>query len=349
MKIQSITNYNLNSYSLLKTERQNLETTNSVKDRVFPKSYINFGWCTPHITAMSQLNAQFNLAVERTLKTQEAAMNRINAKNVLKQTRYDLLDNASAKAAKLFSQYCNVQYSTAEMLPTYSLSLNKPLITMMNKLNGLNNPISTLITINNITKLNMLSGIDKNTSKAYTPEQLQKAKSGTQLYTTILLLDRVKAQLKTQNLDDNSKKQVENLIGIIECAVDKIYGNNTYDRIMKLSNIGPNPTLEQKRASIALIQEFDAKSQVLDFGEEFENNLKALIEYQNKAENKTVVNTGKGLIGDVGLKLSYHTHAQEETHHHHHHHGEMTEEEHRLYHLREEQERLKQQQAGHHE
>lgn len=350
MKINAITNQTLVTNQQLKASKvKNNDVKHDVKLSVMSKSYINFGWCIPHINAMKNLNEQFNLAVQKNIKNQEAAKASIDAKNLFKQTQYGLLDDASAKAAKLFAQYCNIQYSVAEMLPSYALSLNKPLMVMMDKMDGLNNPISTLITINNLTKLNMQGGIDKNTSKVYTPDQVKKAKAGTQLYASILLLDRVKQQLKSQNLDNSIKSQIEELVSILETKIDKIYGKNTLFRITQLSNIGENPTLEQKKSSIALIQEFDQKAQLLSLNGEFEDGLKTLIEFANKQEGKTIPNQGKGLSGGVDLKLSYHTHSHENVHSHehvHHHHPEMTEEEHRLYHLREEQEKQRNQQKG---
>lgn len=349
MRINAITNQILNSkqrQNFPKIQSNENANTDEIELTGVPKSYINFGWCVPHVQAMKNLNEQFNLAIQKTIRSQETAKASIDAKNLFKQTQYGLLDDASVKAAKLFAQYSNIQYSVAEMLPTYALSLNKPLIEMMDKMDGLNNPINTLITINNLTKLNMQGGIDKNTSKVYTPNQVKKAKSGTQLYATVLLLDRVKQQLNSCSFDSSSKSQIENLVSILESKIDNIYGKNTYERIMQLSKIGSNPTLEQKKASIALIREFDEKAQLLSLNGEFEDGLKALIESANKQENKTIPNPGKGLLGGIDLKLAYHTHPQEDVHHHHHHHGEMTEEEHRLYHLREEQERLKNQQKG---
>lgn len=344
MKIYALTNSGLYTTRPTKTtNQQNGNRSNNVELFATPKSYITFGWCMPHLQAMKDINKQFNQAVYKAVKAQNAAIEDINAKKLHQYTKYGLIDDACAKAAKMFAQYCNIQYSVAEMLPSYALSLNDPLIEMMEKLEGINNPVNTLITINNLTKLNMQGGIDKNTSKIYTTEQVKKAKAGTQLYTTVLLLDRVKQQLKTQNINSSVKLQTEELISILEGKIDKIYGENTYNRIMRLSNIGSNPTLEQKRASVALIQEFDQKAQQLSLSGEFEEKLQKLIDCANLEEGKTLPNQGKGLSGSVDLKLAYHTHPHsQEIAHHHHHHPEMSEEEHRLYHLREEQERLKQ-------
>lgn len=343
MKIHTVTNQIMYTTPIQKTSKIKEDKYRSeVELSGMGRAYINFGWCMPHTHAMENLNQQFSQAVQKFIRNQELAKASIEAKNLFKQTQYGLLDDASAKASKMFAQYCNMQYSVAEMLPTYALSLNKPLIEMMDKMDGVNNPISTLITINNLTKLNMQGGIDKNTSKVYTPNQVMKAKAGTQLYTTVLLLDRIKQQLKTQNLNNSVKSQVESLVSLVETKINKIYGEQTYNRIMQLSNIGTNPTIEQKKASVALIQEFDQKSQLLSLKGDFEEGLQKLIEYANQTEGKSIPNKGKGLTGNVDLKLAYHTHphAQEQVHHHH---PEMSEEEHRLYHLREEQEQLKEQ------
>lgn len=343
MKIYAMTNSGLYINRPSKAINQkNDNRSNNVEFPAIPKAYITFGWCMPHMQAMKDINKQFNQAVYKALKAQDAAIENINARKLHQYRKYGLIDDACAKAAKMFAQYCNIQYSVAEMLPSYALSLNDPLTEMLEKLEGINNPVNTLITINNLTKLNMQGGIDKNTSKVYTPEQVKKAKAGTQLYTAVLLLDRIKQQLKTQDINPSVKLQTEDLISILEEKIDKIYGENTYNRIMSLSNIGSNPTLEQKRASVALIQEFDQKAELLSLNDEFEEKLQKLIDCANLEEGKTLPNQGKGLSGNIDLKLAYHTHPHSQEIVHHHHHPEMSEEEHRLYHLREEQARLKQ-------
>ena len=134
---------------------------------------------------------------------------------------------------------------------------------------------------------------------------------------------------------------------MVNNSLDGIYGKDTVKRILELSDIGDNPTLEQKQASVRLIEEFDNKAKELTFTEEFEKGLQNLIDSENIRLGKTIENTGVGLQSSVEIKLAYHTHAHQHEghvhdhhHHHHHHHGEMTEEEHRRFH-EQEKEQLK--------
>lgn len=360
MIVRPITNYSItNSNSVLKYSKENQYTsTNSQYDNkkqlmsTFPKSYISFGWCTPHTRAMESLNTSFNKAIQKILGAQNIAKSTIDGKNLFKKTQYSLLDKASAEAATLFSQYCNTQYTVSEMLPSYALSMNKPLINMMEESDVLNNPINTLISINNVMKLKMKAGIDKNTAKEYTEEQVKKAKAGTQLYTTVMLIEKIKQHVNDAALTEISKDKVKGLTAMIHSAIDSIYGKDTYQRIINLSKIGENPTLEQKQASINLIKELDAKAQELTLPEEFEKGLQDLINYQNNIEGKTIQNSGTGMNDDFALKLSYHTHPHtkinDETSNviqdtHHHDHGPMNEEEHRIFH---QQEKIKQHNNG---
>ena len=188
----------------------------------------------------------------------------------------------------------------------------------------------------------MFAGIDKHTGKEYTAEETNKAKSGTQLYTVTLLMEQLKNKIDEMDNGEN-KAMFTRLYDNVSTSIDKIYGHNTINRILELSNIGPNPTYAQKVASLNLIKEFDKKGQALDLPENFEKELQELIDKENVRLEKTIENSGVGLTTNIGIKLVYHTH------HHAHNsnhtpHGKMSDEEHRLFHLREQEQRLKQEQ-----
>lgn len=322
---------------------------------IYKSSNLTFGWCTPHIAAMQSLNTMFNSVIQKTLEKQNEARSTYEALNRHKQTQYALMDKANTDAAKLFSQYCNTQYTAAEMLPSYALSLNKPLNEMMQNLDAINNPINTLITINNVTKLKMAPGIDKHTGKEYTKEETHKAKSGTQLYTTVMLLDKLHENSNSPALTDESRTKINNLTAIIHTTIDNIYGENTFKRIKELSSIGAEPTLEQKKASIDLIKELDLKAQELVLPEEFETGLLDLINHQNGIEGKTIANQNDGKIDEISLKVAYHTHPKimpaerksliQNPNQPQHNHGNMSEEEHIRFH-EEEANRIKEQNKG---
>lgn len=302
---------------------------------------ISFKWCTPHIQAYSDLNNKFESTIKKLLEKEAKILNDITQKNLLKETKYSLLDNAAAKATQLFSQYCNMQYTVAEMLPSYALATNKSLLDSIKQMEVFNDPVKTLIAINNVTKINTKAGIDKNTGKEYTKTQTEKAKAGTQLYVTAIMLEQLRNQIE-QIENPQAKQQVMQLYGMVNDSIDSIYGKGTLDRIIALSAIGPNPTHEQKVASVKLIEEFDKNGQILVFSKEFEEGLKALIENENIRLEKTIENTGTGINSFVEIKLAYHTHAHNDQEHHHHHHENMTEDEHRLYHeLEQKREKLK--------
>ena len=93
---------------------------------------------------------------------------------------------------------------------------------------------------------------------------------------------------------------------------------------------------EQKKASVALISEFDSKAEELKLPQEFEERLSRLIETENTRLGKTIEAEETKTGMDIGIKLSYHTHAAEGEHVHHHDHPHfMTEEEHMAYHRQE--------------
>lgn len=344
MKVLPITTYNykVNNFNK-KNKLQNALSLPSTNNN-FVYSNISFGWCDPHVSVSKKINSKIKTAISNLLEREAKVKNDIALKNKMKQTKYALLDDAAANATQLFSQYCNMQYTVAEMIPTYALSTNESLVDKIKQMDVFQDPVKILIAINNVTQIKTRAGIDKNTGKEYTKSQTEKARAGTQLYVTTFLLKQLKEQLENVK-NPETKEQIENLLEMVSSSLDDIYGKDTVKRILDLSDIGLEPTLEEKRASVKLIEEFDGKAKELNFSEEFKEGLKNLIESENIRLGKTIENTGVGIQSSFEIKLSYHTHAHhaEEHHHHHHHdHGEMSEEEHRRYHeLEHEQERLK--------
>ena len=141
MKIISVSNYNYNPRTNLNTKKINNPQKQQTRQ-------INFGWCVPHLHYSETLNKQFEAGVKKILDGQKKALENIENLNKLKQTRYSLLDDTAAKATQMFSQYCNKQYTVAELLPTYALSLNKSLIPYLQEMLAVKDPINNLIAIN---------------------------------------------------------------------------------------------------------------------------------------------------------------------------------------------------------
>lgn len=325
-------------------KNSNYSNNNSKKSPItFPtvqyaKSNITFGYCYPHMEAASTLNSKFGTAISNILAHELSIKNDLANKNFMKKMKYSLLDDAAAKAASLFSQYCNMQYSVAEFLPTYAVTLNKSLVESIKEMEVFKDPIKTFVAINDITKMEMKAGIDKNTGAEYTQNQTQRAKAGTQLYTVAFMLQQLQNSIeKTEN--QFVKSELQALFNMVNKTLDETYGENTLQRILELSGIGPNPTYEQKVASINLMKEFDAVGKELHFSKEFEKGLQALIDSENNRLEKTIENEGQGITSSMTIKLKYHTHAHGDDHHHVHH-EKMTEEEHRRYHLEKEKEKL---------
>lgn len=337
MKISPINvYYNNNHNKQFDKNRKTLNNTTNVSNK-----NISFGWCWPHIRAMESLNDKFKVKLNNIINQENQIKSSIQSLNKLKQTKYSILDESSAKATELFAKYCNIQYTMSEMLPSYALKQNQELQKLISEYETLNNPVNLLISINNITKLNMEAGIDKNTMKKYTPEQTRKAKAGTQLYTTILLMEQLE-----KNINSEKDPLCRELFTILKRDIDSIYGENTYERVISLSRTGKSITLEQKRASLNLIKEFDEKSKPLTLSKDFTEKLNQYIENKNIEENRTIENTGIGMKDAFVLKIAYHTHPHNQSNelneHHHHHHKEFaSEEEHILYHKKQKAEQEK--------
>ena len=279
----------------------------------------SFGYCEPHMRLMKSLNDKFAITIESVFAEYENARNIENNYNAKLATN----DNSHKMAAQMLAQYVNYQYTMAEVIPSYALESAPELAEALSKTKIYTNPVDIILTINNIQTLKSKTGIDKNTGKPYTEEQMRKSKANTQLYSAVLLVEMLDKNLAESDSALEVKNRVLRLRNKVLNSICDIYGVDAFERIQKLKTMGSNANIEDKRASLRLMKEFDEKAQELVFGSDFNEELENLVNYINQKENRTAVSKDETSFQVPVVTLKYHTHSQEISsgHNHNHEHG----------------------------
>lgn len=277
------------------------------------KSYVSFGWCTAHYQAMYELDEKLMTKLSDKLKLIETLKEEETAK-----ARYSIIDDASLTAASILSQYANMQCVVAEVPPSYALITGGKLKKAMEKTKTLTNPVSILTCINAVNNMTV-----KN-SEVNEPK-LKRAKASTQLYTTTILLKQLEENKNKPEYKENAQ-EIDNLVSIIEKRLKSIYGQDILDRIDRFANMGVKPSDKEKRNALDFLIEIDSKAQDMNLSEDFEENLKQLINKLNLKESKDLTYT-EPQCKNICLKLYYpdHEHILGQVHTHQHSHEYMHE------------------------
>lgn len=281
------------------------------------KSYVSFGYCerdAGHYAQMFKIDSQFAEKMAEKIQQVEKLQN-------IYQRRLSLEEESNVQAARLMMQYSNMQTIYAEMPPAYTIVTGTKLKEVMNKTQTFTNPISNLITINNITKI---SGKNPNLPE----HRKDKATRSAQLYSTLLLLDQIK-QYKDQPQYTKTRRDIEELTQTIESTIKAIYGDDILERVEKLGKMGRTVSLENQKMALDFLVEIDCVAKDLKLPSEFEEKLSKLIEKQNEIDSRTIDIERPEMKLSKTIQVFYHDHDHAVSHshihshmgeHHHHHH-----------------------------
>ncbi len=283
------------------------------------KSYISFGYCEKnggHYQKMYEIDEKFSQKISEKIKEIEEIKNK-------PKTRLSLEDESNMQAAKIMMQYSNMQTVFAEMPPAYTIVTGTKLKEEMDKTQTFTNPVSNLITLNNITKIN---GANNDL-----PESRRgKATRAAQLYSSLILLDQIKEN-KTNPKYKETEEDIDEIVEIAKQTIKGIYGDDIFDRVQALSQMGRKVSLENQRMALNFLIEIDCVSKDLKFPDEFEEKLSKLIDKQNDIEKRTIDTEQPDKKTSRIIKVFYpdheHTldHINGTPHTHEHHHNQTNE------------------------
>lgn len=235
------------------------------------RSYISFGYCernNGHYQKMYEIDTMFSEKVAKRIEQIKKA-----------KEMYSLEEECNIEAAKIMMQYSNMQTVFAEMPPAYTIVTGTKLKEIMDKTQTFTDPVSNLITINNISKIN---GVNKELPQS----RQSKATRAAQLYSTLILLDQIKEN-KTKIEYQDSQSKIDELISMVEKTIKEIYGDDILERVDKLSKMGRKVSLEDQKMALNFLIEIDCVSKDLKLPTEFEKKLAKLIENKNRIEGRT--------------------------------------------------------------
>ena len=322
MQILPITSIQTNYQKYNKINKSTPQThcTNIGYANIYP----TFGYCEPHMRMMRTLNGSLYQSVCKNFAEYSEALQA--SKNYM--AKLELIEKSQRKAAQLLTQYASYEYSLAEVIPSYALECASELKSAIESTQIFSNPKDVLVTIGNIPKLATRAGIDKHTGKEYTVVQTLKSRANSQLYSTAIMLDILDKSIKTSSLPEEEQTLVLEMRDTVLRSISSIYGEDAYARIQKLKMMGSDASIEDKRASLNILQEFDSKAKELDFGREFYENLDKLIKHK-ETFGTDIDEAFTGTETRIPpVVLAYHTHPQEAMHTHEHTHTHEHEDEH---------------------
>ena len=239
------------------------------------KAYISFGYCERnggHYQKMYEIDTNFSQKITERIGQLEKLKNKA-------QQRYSLEDESNIEAAKIIMQYSNMQTVFAEMPPAYTIVTGTKLKKAMDKTQTFTNPIDNLIVINNITKI-------KGVNKELPQSQQSKATRAAQLYSTLILLNQIKANIGKLQFN-STQDDIKELVQMVEMTVKEIYGDDIIERVEKLSQMGRKVSLEDQKTALNFLIEIDCISKDLKLPTEFEEKLSKLAEKQNIIDRRT--------------------------------------------------------------
>lgn len=306
------------------TTKKEIRMNNSLTKDTFQRS-VTFGWCEPHQIRRTEVSQLFNNALK--LKQKEAELKR-KAGELL-----DIANKSALDATKYIINFANRIKGEAEFVPLWSIKTDSELQKTLDESPIFGDPVQNLIGLKNISKFKM-------NNPKYSEELNQQGAGSLQIHTTIILTEQAQRNLEKSDLSAEDKKEVQEMLKIAKDKVDETFGEGTYNQLVKISSMGENPTLEEKRESNRILKEIDSKARSFNFGEEFNVRLKNLVDrlhikfhdehphqhhhHEHEHEHQH----------DNSIKIIYHSHGPngEHIHEHEHHHEHQHEHQHRHNH-----------------
>lgn len=289
---------------------------NDLQQDVFQKN-VSFGWCEKHYTRMTEVSQLFNEAA----RTQQRAAE-------LKRQAGELLDIANRtalEATKFVINFANRMKGEAEFVPLWTIKNCSELQETLDASPIFGDPVQDLIGLKNIGKFKM-------NNPNYSEELNNQGAGSLQVHTAIIFTEQAERNMNKANLNEDDKKEVQDLLQMVKNKIDEVFGEGTYMKLINISNMGKNPTDEQKRESLRILKEIDSKARRFDFGEEFNQRLEALVEKLHirfHHENEHVHHHHEQTDIEVpNVNIIYHTHGPHGEHVHEHEHEHEHEHQH---------------------
>ena len=312
-------------------KKHNVRKIDEPKDNITVLSdkthyYPSFGYCDVHISTMKTLNESVKNSISKNFADYNKTLAELNDY----KSKLAKIEQAGRKAAQLITQYSSYEYSIAEVIPSYALECSTELMAAIKQTGIFETPENILLTIANIPKLETTAGIDVHTKKPYTTEQTGKSRANSQLYATVIMLDLLDKKLSSSKFSDDEIQLITSMRNSVLDKISSIYGKDAYSRIQKLKMMGKDAAIEDKRASLRLLEEFDGKARDLDYDEAFYKNLDKLLKHSETLGTTIKDAFTEDTVAVPVIRLSYHTHPQElhdhehiheHTHDHIHEHG----------------------------
>lgn len=254
---------------------------NGLQQDVFQRN-VSFGWCEPHQVRKTEVSQIFNETLR--MKQKEAELKR-KAGELL-----DIANRTALEATKFVINFANRMKGEAEFVPLWAIKTDEKLQETLDASPIFGDPVQNLIGLKNIGKFKM-------NNPNYSEALNNQGAGSLQVHTAIIFTEQAERNLNKANLTEDDKKDVLALLQKVKTRIDEVFGEGTYAKLIEISNMGKNPTTEQKQESNRILKEIDAKARNFNFGEEFNEQVQALVER---------------------LHIRFH-HEHEHAHHHHEH------------------------------
>ena len=281
---------------------------NGLQQDVFQRN-VSFGWCEPHQVRRTEVSQIFNETLR--MKQKEAELKR-KAGELL-----DIANRTALEATKFVINFANRMKGEAEFVPLWTIKTNEELQETLDASPIFGDPVQNLIGLKNIGKFKM-------NNPNYSEELNNQGAGSLQVHTAIIFTEQAERNLDKANLTEEDKKEVLALLQKVKTTIDEVFGEGTYAKLIEISNMGENPTTEQKQESNRILKEIDAKARNFNFGEEFNEQVQALVErlhirfhheheHAHHHHEHTEIETPE-------VKIIYHTHGPNGEHVHEHEH-----------------------------
>lgn len=308
MKIYPLTNYA--NFRMQNFENKNHNSKCANANCSTPNKNINFGWCEPHQVRKSEVSILFNEKLRVKQKELE-----------LKRKMGELLDvaNRSAmEATKFVINFANKMKGEAEFVPLWAVKTTPELQQTLDESPIFGDPVQNLIGLKNIGKFKL-------NNPNYSEALNNQGAGSLQVHTSIIFVEQAERNMDKADLTDEEKTEAKELISIVKKKIDEVFGDGTYAKLIEISNMGKEPTLEQKIESNRILKEIDSKAKNFDFGEEYNLRLEALLDklhlrFHHEHEHVHHHHDHEQVNVDSNVEIIYHTHGPNGEHVHEHHH-----------------------------